>query len=924
MSAGWVNYLRPVMNKLFLFLFLILSSMAWSQQVVRLRCDHLVNPLGMDNTAPRLSWNIEIKERNWTQSAYQVLVASDSLFKNNLWNSGKVVSSQMLNILYKGAPLKSFMNCWWKVRVWDKRGTPSAWSKPVYWKMGVLKNEDWKAQWIASDLTLKPYQVKLRAMEDFNMISEAAMYKENDTIRATVNPGEDAPAVYMRKEFSNKKKIKKATAYVCGLGLHELYLNGNRISNEYLNPAYTDYQKRVLYNTYDVTGYIKQGKNAIGVILGNGWYNLIVPHLLRYYAADYIDPPKLMMQVYIEYIDGSTGIIASDTSWKCTTHGPIVYNDILSGETYDANKEMPGWNTTGFNDRNWISTRAALAPEGTLRSQQLYPVQKLKTIPAVNVEKHNKFYRIDLGVDICGWAKIKLRGKKGDRIGIHYPGSGSHTFGRYQTHYFILKDTTTQVYEPRFSYNGFRYIDIEGLSYEPALSDVEGKLVATALPQIGEFACSNERFNKLQQVLRRTIDNYIIHIPNDPTREKSGWNQDIQNGFDVNAWNYDVVAVYRKWQYDHNDIYHDNGYVPPVVPSRFDGPTINGPWWGGMIVYNVAKLYEYYHDSDIVKESYEPMKRYIGYLGSIANNHIVEWGLGEWMEPHRANLHDPRPTTTPVPLTSTVAYYHFTKTMEFFALMLGKKNDAAQFSQLASAIKDSYNKRFFNAETGVYAQGSQTGQLLSLKYDLAPEGKRQLVIDRLKEFIAARDGHLSTGFVGTPILLTTLSDLGLSQEAYTMATKEAYPGWFDMVFKKGNSVMKENWEGGLVQMPSLAGPIGHWFFYSLAGIRNVPGKPAFEEIIIKPDVLDSLQWASGKFLSPQGTIISTWKKQAGDFELQVTIPPNTSARVYLPNANAGAIYESGKPISNFKTEKNHTIVRIGSGTYTFTIKKAGV
>jgi alpha-L-rhamnosidase len=395
----------------------------------------------------------------------------------------------------------------------------------------------------------------------------------------------------------------------------------------------------------------------------------------------------------------------------------------------------------------------------------------------------------------------------------------------------------------------------------------------------------------------------------------------------VNAWNYDVANMYRKWQYDHNDICHENGYVPPVVPSRFDGPTINGPWWGGMIVYNVAKLYEYYHDTAIISDSYEPMKRYIGYLGSIANNNVVEWGLGEWMEPFRANMNDARPTTTPVPLTSTVAYYHFTQTMRFFAEMLGKPEDVMYFSKLAAAIKDSYNKRFFNEQTGVYAQGSQAGQLLSLKYGLVPEGKQQLAIDRLKDFIAARDGYLSTGFVGTPILLTTLSDLGLSKEAYIMATKEGYPGWFDMVFKKGNSVMKENWEGGLVQMPSLAGPIGHWFFYSLAGIRNVPGKPAFEEVIIKPDVLDNLTWASGTFQSPRGTIVSKWKKQADNYELQVTIPANTSAQVYLPTTDAAAIRESGKPITGKdirieKTEQNNTILRIGSGTYHFSIKKA--
>lgn len=913
------------------FILLLLPAVVWAQQPVHLLCDRSSNPSGLDNASPRLSWNINTDERNWKQSAYQVMVASDSITLANgvadLWNSGKVHSDRIINIAYKGASLRSFMNCWWKVRVWDKNGKPSGWSEPAFWKMGVLTSSGWKAQWIASGLPLKDYQVKLRAMPDFNMIPEKEMYKQNDTIRATVDPGKKAPAVYVRKEFTSNKKVRKATAYVCGLGLHELYMNGQRVSDEYLNPAYTDYQERILYNTYDVTQHIKQGKNAIGVILGNGWYNLIVPHLLRYYAADYIDPPKLRMQVYLEYNDGTTGMIATDTSWKCTTEGPVVYNDILSGETYDAGKEMPGWDDINFNDRNWISTRVAKAPEGILRSQQLYPVKKLYTLPAVKVEPYGRGYRFDLGEEICGWARIKLKGKKGDSIRVHYPGAGSHTLGRYQTHYFILKDSNPQVFEPRFSYNGFRYVEVEGLDYAPSTADVQGILVATALKKTGEFTCSNEQFNKLQQVLVRTIENYIIHIPNDPTREKSGWNQDIQNGFDVNAYNYDVAVMYRKWQYDHNDICHENGYVSPVVPSRFDGSTINGPWWGGMIIYNVAKLYEYYGDTDIVKNSYEYMKRYLGYLGSIAKDNVVEWGLGEWMEPFRADMKDPRPTTTPVALTSTVAYYHFTERMHFFATMLDKPADAAYFNKLAASIRDSYNKRFFHSQTGVYAQGSQAGQLLSLKYGLVPGGKQQLVVDRLKEFIAARKGHLATGFVATPILLTTLSQLGLSKEAYGMATKEDYPGWYDMVFKRGNSVMKENWEGGLVQMPSLAGPIGHWFFYSLAGIRNVPGKPAFEEIIIKPDVLDSLTWASGTFQSPRGTIVSKWKKGAGKFELAVTIPANTSALVYLPTGDVAAISESGKSIVNNKDiriqkkEQQHTILRIGSGTWLFSVIK---
>jgi len=895
---------------------------------VNLTCEYARNPLGIDNEFPKLSWNIRTNERNWKQSAYQIIVSSDSTGlakdRGNIWNSGKVISNENIHIKYQGIPLKSFMNCWWKVRVWNSRGEASSWSKPAYWKMGVLSDKDWKGKWIASDLKLKDYQIGLRELPDFDMGAETGIWERADSIRKHVKIPDSAPAVYIRKQFKLKKKIKRATAYICGLGLNELYMNGKRVGKEYLNPAYTDYQKRILYNTYDVTDNVKRGVNAVGVILGNGWYNLIVPHALRYYTADYIAPPKLLMQLYIEYTDGSSTIISTDSSWKYTTNGPIVFNDILGGETYDARKEMPGWSGYGYTDSAWKNCISADPPEGMLRSQQLYPVRKLDSFPAVKIEKTDKGYRFDLGRAICGWVKIKLKGERGQKVKVYYIGAGSHTLGRYQTDCFILKGNGKEVFEPRFSYNGFQYIDVEGIDYTPSVSDVTGVLVNTDMKPIGEFSCSNEKFNEIQSILINTLYNYIIHIPNDPTREKSGWTQDIESGFDVNAYNFDVANMYIKWQHDFNDIVHKNGYVPPVVPGRFDGPTINGPWWGGMIVYNVIKLYEYYHDADIVKNSYDAMKKYVGYLTSISKDHIVEWGLGDWMEPFRA---DPggRPTTTPIPLTSTIAYYYYVDNMAAFAKMLHKDTDARYFKKLAAEIKQSYNRHFLDEHNGQYAQGSQAAQLMSLHFGLVPDHERELAIQKLKESIIKRNGHLSTGFVATPVLLTTLCDLGLEKEAYAMTTKEDFPGWFDMIFKKGNSVMKENWEGGLVQMPSLAGPIGYWFYYSLAGIQPFSEMTGFKKIVIKPDYSDSLHWVSASYNSLYGKITVEWKKHDGRCSLHVGIPANTSALVYLPATDPGNVLEGNRKISAHQdihikeiTNKN-VIIRIGSGSYDFTI-----
>lgn len=895
-----------------------------------LSCEYLVNPLGLDMPNPRLSWKIVTAEHNWRQSAYQILVSSDpALLEKNIgdrWNSGKISSAQSIQLKYNGSPLRSLMSCYWKVRVWDAQGHVTPWSKPAYWKMGILSQGDWKGRWICSDLKLNNYQRSLRALPDFNMLPQSRVWQMADSIRKHIQTPNASPAVYIRKDFKLQKAVKRATAYVCGLGLHELYVDGRRVGRQYLNPAYTDYEKRVLYNTYDVTGYLTHRENALGVVLGNGWYNLIVPHALRYYAADYIAPPRLLMELLIEYQDGSTEIIASDTTWKYSTDGPIRYNDILSGESYDARKEITGWSRYGYQDHGWKACLSAQAPVGILKAQLLDPVRKIDSFRAVHVEKTEKGYRFDMGRSLCGWVSIKLRGKRGQRVKVSYPGAPSHTLGRYQTCFFTLKGNQTETFEPNFSYNGFRYVEVEGIDYEPALSDVKAYLVATDLKKVGTFSCSNEKFNRLQKILVNTIRNYIVHLPNDPTREKSGWTQDIENGFDVNAYNFNVAATYIKWQHDFDDIIHANGYVPPVVPGRFDGPDINGPWWGGMIIYNVHKIYAYYGDEDIVRESYPYMKKYMGYLNSISRDHIVEWGLGDWMEPFRGGGDDPRPTTTPVALTSTAAYYEDARILARFARILGRREDCQYYTKLSDSIRQSYNKRFFNAKTGQYAAGSEGGQVISLYLGLVPPGQRASVIQRLKELIKARDGHLSTGFVTTPFLLTTLDKVGLRDEAYAMATKNDFPGWFDMIFRRGNSVMMENWKGGLVQMPSLGGPIGYWFFSSLGGISSTA--PAFRQIEIKPYFSDQLTWVSASYQSLYGLIAVHWQRQSDRYLMEVNIPANTRAEVYLPTRFPGRVSVDKDPLEEHpdmkitRTTAQGIFISIGSGNYSFVIKRS--
>ena len=909
---------------------LLLSALSWlatgslwagDMTPVQLRCEYAVAPLGVDQPQPRLSWQFAASGRGQKQTAFQVQVASSEakLRRNegDLWDSGQVAAEQSVHVPYGGKPLTSRQPCYWRVRAWGQNGKRSAWSNPASWTMGTLKEEAWQGKWIGSDLKLMDYQKTLRDLPDFGMEREKDVWAMAKKCREL--PGtEEAPAVWLRKEFEAGKPIRRATASICGLGYYELYLNGERVGDHYLDPAFTDYQKRALYVTYDVTRALKQGSNAIGVILGNGWFNLITPHALRFYAADYISPPRLRMDLEVEYADGTRCCIATDPSWKFTTDGPIRFNCVLAGETYDSRQEMPGWDRAGFDDSKWKTALPVTAPEGRLVAQLHPPVRKVQAIPAVSVEKQGDLYRFDLGVETVGWAKLQAKGRRGQAITISYPGSGTHTLGRYQTGKYIFKGEGVETIEPRFCYGGFRYVEVTGLSNAPVAGDLTGQMVCTDLEPAGEFGCSNEQLNQLQKILLRTLRNYNIHIPNDPTREKAGWTQDVESGFFETVYNFQAAPMYRKWQQDFLDIIHTNGYVPPVAPGRFDGPTINGPWWGGVIIYCPWFIYQFYGDREILAESYPAMQLQFDYLGTLATNNILRWGLGDWME-----VGSVRPKATPVPLTSTCAYFYFARILSQTAALLGASADAQRYARHAAQIREAYNREFLNAETGQYASGSQASQLVSLYFGLAPEDKRELVLRRLVERIAQDKDHLSTGFVATPILLTGLAELGHADLAWRIATQPTFPSFIDAILNRGNTVMKEDWVGGLVQMPSLQGPIGTWFYHSLAGIRTDPAGPGFKRIILKPETANDLSWVKAWYDCPYGRIVSQWQRQGDKLTFKFTVPPNTTATVHIPATSAAGITESGKPASRspgvqlLRQENGAAVFAVGAGSYVF-------
>ncbi len=897
-----------------------------SLSVHDVRVEYFEDPIGINTTNPRLTWKITSNQRGATQQAYRVLVASspEKLAQGtaDLWDSGKVSSDKSVNVCYKGEPLESHEQAYWKVRVWDEEGRVSEWSDVGRWKMGILDASEWHGRWIGSDLPLKPYQDTLRSLGDFERVPRRQIWQWSSRIRKMTRDVGEAPAVYMRKEFEAGRSVKEAYVSVSGLGLYELYINGERAGN-YLNPAYTDYEKRVLYNTFEVTDQLRRGKNAIGVVLGNGWYNLIIPHALRYYAADYIAPPKLKMQLRITYDGGSTRTIASDTTWRFTTDGPVRFNDVLGGETYDANKAVPGWKKVDYDDSGWQQARTADAPKGELRTQMLHPVQKVDTLRPRSVSLRGDTVSVDFGKELTGWVRLRLDGDKGDTVTIRHPGAPQHTLGRYQIDKYILDGKGPKWFEPRFSYKGFQRLVITGLGYKPNPADFKAIRVQTDLPSTGSFTSSSEKLNKLQEITRYTIQNYNVHMPNDPTREKAGWTQDVQNAFDAYAYNFDAAAMYQKWQQDMLDIQYESGYVPPVAPGRFDGHHINGPWWGGMIVYLPWKLYRYYGDRQMLEKSYPSMKRYMGYLDRIADSGIVEWGLGDWREPNTPGTN--RPQHTPVRLTSTVAYYNYANITAKIADILGDSSAARRYRRKAADIKEAYNKTFYNASGGTYASGSQASQVLSLYFGLVSDSEREKVRGALAERVRGDSLHLNTGFVATPYLLNGLTEMGYPQMAYEIATNETYPGWFDVIFNRNHTVLKESWRGGGVQMPSLAGSITWYFYRSLAGIRPIEEVPAFKEFVIEPAVADDLEWVEASYESMYGTIRSSWKKKGEMLQIKAEIPPNTKARIMLPTENAASVRQVGQPASqiNFQSpglSGDKVTAEVGSGQYHFVIQ----
>jgi len=896
--------------------------------VKELRCEYALDPLGIDTEKPRFSWTLESNRRGQKQTAYQIIVASSAekleINKPDKWDSGKVVSARSVNIEYGGSALKSGEICWWKVRCWDKDGDAGQYSDAARFEMALLKEGDWQGKWIGAE------------------------------------KGISSPL--LRREFEITKKVKQARVYVSGLGWSELYINGKKVSDNVLDPATSEYHKHTLYVTHDVTDLLSSGDNAIGVMLGNGWY--CEPE----YPV-YGNSPRMLLQMNLEFIDGNKMSIVSDESWK-TTAGPITCNGFWRGEVYDALAEKPGWAKAGYDDSSWSKALIKTGPGGRMVSQVMPAIKVVKTMKPVRLSNPAPgIYVYDMGQLFGGWVLVKVRGQVGEKLTIKYSprlvedGSWDDKSRLAEVEgtdcYILRGDPEGEIYEPRFTYHPVRYVQLEGYPGEPSLESVEGRVVRSAVDMSGDFECSNPLLNQIHRNVVWTLSNELFGIPLDCLyREHWAWTDPATVTGTLYPRKF-MPQFWTKWLRDIQDAQFDNGAVPIIAPnyrikdrpkqekvhssSAAEKERIDAAW-GGNYPILVWYLHQYYGDDRILAEHYPSLKKWIAYLSSMAPEYIVTKGAyGDHMlpglEPGREQFVS---RETPRSLVWTAYYYRGVTVLARIAERLGKQADAKRYALLAENIKEAFNKEWLDKESNQYATGSQTANLLPLAMGIVPRVNEEAVLKNvIRDINEKYGGHLHTGNSGTTCMIDTLAQRGYGEIMYKVATQTTYPGWGYMV-EKGATTIWEAWGLGNGQESMIMwATIDEFFYNDLAGINGPEyygphdAKPGFKEIRIKPHVLGDLTYAKASNRTVRGWVRSEWLKKDNSITLKVIIPVNSDAEVSVPKIGlknvtvtegGKTIYKNGRFIKGVSgitaaTETDdYVTLETGSGSYSFNLQ----
>jgi alpha-L-rhamnosidase len=910
-----------------MILFVILDASAGESLGTTLRVISLQS-IKTENSAILFNWQIQTDLRNQVQSAYEVQVAdSPDNLKNSgklIWNSGKVKSGQSNLVQAPGLDLKPARTYYWRVKVWTANNEDSPWSEPVIFKTGLSNKSDWSgAQWIGYEEL--PAQKRM----------VPGVHGNGDKLG---NLCVDKPVIPLfRKEFTVSKKIKEATLYVTGLGQYEASINGQKVGNSFLAPGWTNYDKTVLYNNYDVTPLLKEGENAIGAIVGNGFYNINRERYRKLVIA--WGNPKLIGQLRIRYTDGTEQIIVTGTDWK-TAPSPITFTSIYGGEDYDARIGQDDWNQPGFGDQNWKPALVVAAPSGKLTEEYDYPLQLKESFSAKTIKKLNDGgFLYDFGQNASGIVELKVKGKKGQTVRLtpselitkegqpNQSATGSPTYFSY-----TLKGDGVETWQPRFTYTGFRYVKVEGAVPDLEKATADARLIDLKLlhnrnstPQTGTFSCSNELFNRTFTLINWGIKSNLQSVLTDcPHREKLGWlEQTFLMGSSVH-YNFNIYQLYTKQVNDMIESQLPNGLVPDIAPEYvpFEGGFRDSPEWGSAAVILPWMIFKWYGDATVMEKAWPMMIGYVEYLKSKSENNILSHGLGDWFDlgskqPGEAQL-------TPKSITATSIYYYDLKLLTEMAAVLKKTNEQKRLAAWADEVKSAFNAKFFNAQTGIISTGSQTAMAMPWCVGLVDKPYKEKVMQNLEKSIREQGKPLTAGDVGFHYLVEALTNSGRSQLLYEMNNRDDVPG-YGFQLKKGATSLTESW-AALENVSNNHLMLGHLmdlFYAGLGGISQTETSIAYKEIVINPEMVGDLTWVKTSYQSPYGEIRSEWEKSGKTVKMNITVPANATALVYIPFRRGITIKESGKVISGRKDiqvigeENGKKILKVGSGNYQF-------
>lgn len=906
--------------------FGMLTAGAQPVQVTALRCEYRINPVGVQTQKPSLSWQLRSDGRNVTQTTYRILVADspEALRTNtgNCWDSGEQRSDASIQVPYGGKTLVAAKRYYWKVNVRDNRHNKSVWSAVNSWQMGLLQPSDWQqARWIAYE----------------KLPDSLVNPLPTDGKKDIVTGGNVLPM--FRKVVAVDKPIRQATLFMAGLGHFDLHLNGSKVGDHFMDAGWTKYDKEAQYVAFDLTNQLKSGENVLGVMLGNGFY-YVPPVKGRYRKLKVMfGYPKMICRLAITYQDGTTADIMSDGSWR-TAPSPITFSSIYGGEDYDATREQPGWDQTGFTDTHW---RPVLLTDGppSLIAQSQEPLTVAETFTPKNSQKLPAGDQVvDFGQNASGIIELSVRGHRGDTVRI-YPAElrkadgsvNQKASGSPFIFTYVLKGAGVETWRPQFTYYGFRYAQVHMSPVNPAsqpeLLNIRSLHIRNAAARIGDFSSSNDLFNRTNTLIDWAIKSNMVSVFTDcPHREKLGWLEELHLVGASVRYQYDIASLLKKAVHDMRTSQLPDGLIPEIAPEyvKFDwggGIFRDSPEWGSSAIIVPWYLYQWFGEAKELADSYPMMQRYIAYLGTKANNHILSQGLGDWYDL------GPKPPgvsqLTPMGVTGTAIYYYDLTIMEQIATFLGKAGDARQYRSLAVEVRKAFNNAFFNRETKQYATNSQTANAMALFMKLVEPQYEAAVVDNLVADIRSRNNSLTAGDIGYRYLLRALENAGRSDVIYAMNNRSDVPG-YGYQLAKGATALTESWQA----LPTVSNNhfmLGHlmeWFYAGLVGIKQEETSVAFKRTVIYPQPVGDVMHAQASYESPYGRIQCAWQRTGTTFDLTVEIPPNTTATVYLPADGSSPVREGGRVVKPVSHANGRAQVRIGSGTYRFRTRVGGL